>query len=142
MTIEEIKNIEEALPLVWDVFCEYEAVQYPDSGKQAFWDAIHSKEYLKTLHAYGAYEDEKLIGIMATRNEGKHIALFFVDGNFHRKGIGRSLWNTVLENNTCKEITVNSSIYALEIYKKLGFVQMDDVCESDGIKFVPMKYEV
>ena len=77
---------------------------------------------------------------MATRNEGKHIALFFVDGNYHRRGIGRQLWNAVLKNNTATEISVNSSIYALEIYKKLGFEQIDDICESDGIKYVPMKY--
>ncbi len=52
MKIKEIDKIEDALPLVWDVFCKYETVIYPDSGKQAFWDAIHSEEYLQTLHAY------------------------------------------------------------------------------------------
>ena len=26
--------------------------------------------------------------------------------------------------------------------KKLGFVQTDDVLESDGIQYIPMKYEV
>ena len=38
--IKEIREIEDALPLVWDVFCKYEAVNYPNSGKQAFWNAI------------------------------------------------------------------------------------------------------
>ena len=78
--IKEIRKIEDALLLVWDVFCKYEAVNYPDAGKQAFWDAIHSEEYLQTLHAYGAYEGKRLVGVIATRNEGRHIALFFVDG--------------------------------------------------------------
>lgn len=33
------------------------------------------------LEAYGYYEGEELLGIMATRNEGGHVALFFVDGS-------------------------------------------------------------
>ena len=31
------------LPLVWDVFCKYEAVNYPKNGEEAFWNAIHSE---------------------------------------------------------------------------------------------------
>ena len=140
--IKEIREIEDALPLVWDVFCKYEAVNYPDSGKQAFWNAIHSEEYLQTLHAYGAYEGKRLIGVIATRIEGRHIALFFVDGEYHRSGIGRRLWQEVLENNISEAITVHSSIYAKEVYEHLGFEQTDTVCESDGIKYVPMKYKM
>lgn len=30
-----------ALSLVWKVFCEYEAIHYPELGKQTFWNAIH-----------------------------------------------------------------------------------------------------
>lgn len=63
------------------MFLKNEAVNYPDSGKQAFGDAIHSEECLQTLHAYSAYEGKRLIGVIAIRDEGRHIALFFVDGN-------------------------------------------------------------
>lgn len=129
------------LPLVWRVFCDYEAVNYSESGKQAFWNAIHSEEYLNMLVAYGAFENEKMTGIIATRNEGRHIALFFVDGAYHNQGIGRSLWNTVLADNTEKSITVNSSLYAVEVYKKLGFVITDEVQEDGGIQYVPMEYQ-
>lgn len=66
----------------WDGFFKYEAVNYPDSGKQAFWYATHSEECLQTLHAYGAYEGKRLIGVIVIRNEGRYISLFFVDGNF------------------------------------------------------------
>jgi GNAT superfamily N-acetyltransferase len=142
MKIKEISKIEDALPLVWDVFCKYEAVNYPVQGEKAFWDAIHSEEYLQTLHGYGAYEGERLIGVIATRDEGRHIALFFVDGEYHRSGIGRRLWQAVLEDNISEAITVNSSIYAKEVYEHLGFEQTDTVRESDGIKYVPMKYIV
>lgn len=134
-------QIEKSLTLIWDVFCQYEAVNYPKAGKQAFWDAIHSKEYLDMLDAYGAFEDNELVGIIATRNEGSHIALFFVDGQHQNKGIGRLLWNEVADNSRAKEITVHSSIYAKEIYSKLGFIQKGDLCNEDGIQYIPMVYK-
>ena len=135
------KELEQALPLVWNVFCEYEAANYPEAGRQVFWDAIHSEDYLNMLYAYGAFEDNTLVGIIATRSEGSHIALFFVDGNHQNKGIGRSLWNEVANNSSAKEITVHSSIYAKDIYSKLGFIQNGDLCNDDGIQYIPMVYK-
>ena len=68
--------------------------------------------------------------------------LLFLDGDYHRSGTGRRLWQAVLEDNISEAITVHSSIYAKEVYEHLGFEQTDTVCESDGIKYVPMKYKV
>lgn len=134
------EELNDALPLIWKVFCDYEAVNYPETGKQAFWEAIHSEEYLNMLNAYGAYEEENLSGIIATRNEGSHLALFFVDGKYHNQGIGKSLWNAVLAENTSPTITVHSSLFAVEVYRKLGFIQTGDVQEDAGIQYVPMEY--
>lgn len=144
MKIEELKRkkLFEALPLIWDVFLEYEAINYPEDGKQAFWNAIHSEEYLDTLRAYGAFEGKELVGIIATRNEGTHVALFFVKGMYHGKGIGRSLWNAVLTDNISESITVHSSLFAVPIYEKLGFVQTDEMKQDGGIQYVPMKYSM
>lgn len=136
------KELNDALPLIWEVFSEYEAVNYSAEGKQAFWDAIHSEAYLDQLKAYGAFKDKELIGIIATRNEGSHVALFFVKGMYHGKGIGRALWNAVLEENTSYTVTVHSSLFAVPIYEKLGFVQTDDVQEDGGIQYIPMKYKM
>lgn len=81
-----------------------------------------------------------LVGIIATRNAGQHLALFFVRGAYHRKGIGRVLWNTVLAESTASVITVHSSHYAAPIYEKLGFVQTGEVKNEDGISYIPMEY--
>ena len=75
LTKQEIIN---ALPLVWRVFNEYEAANYYALGMQAFYNAIHNESFIVQLSAYGAFDGETLIGILATRNEGSHIALFFV----------------------------------------------------------------
>lgn len=135
------EEIGEALPLIWNVFCEYEAVNYSESGKLAFWQAIHSADYLNELTAYGAFHEDKLIGIIATRKEGSHIALFFVDGQYHGCGVGRRLFEACMENNTNARITVNSSEYAVDIYKKLGFVPEDEMHKDGGIRYIPMVLE-
>ena len=134
-------ELNDALLLIWEVFCEFEAANYPKEEEQAFWDVLHSEEYLDMLTAYGAFEGDQLIGVIATRNEGSHIALFFVDGRHHQQGIGRSLFNAVLEETDADAIMVNSSVFAVEIYKKLGFVQTDALQTEDGIQYVPMRYE-
>ena len=91
-----IEEMYASIPFVCEVFDKYEAVNYPEDGKNAFKQAISSKEYLEMLSAYGAFLDEKLIGIIATRNQGTHVALFFVDGQYHKQGIGRSLFEVIL----------------------------------------------
>lgn len=133
------QEIENSLPLVWDVFCKYEAVHYPEDGKKAFWEAIHSDDYLNMLTAYGAFDDDRQIGIIATRNGGSHIALFFVDGDYHKRGIGRQLFDACMADNRSDIVTVHSSEYAVEVYKKLGFVQKESIQESGGIRYVPME---
>lgn len=133
-------EIYQSLDLVWQVFIEYEAVSYPEDGKNAFYQAIHSDDYIAVLDAYGAFCDDKQVGILATRCNGSHVALFFVDGNYHRRGIGRKLWNYMLTYNKCEVITVHSSLYAVDVYKRLGFHQTADVQEDGGIKYVPMEY--
>ena len=50
------------------------------------------------------------------------------------------LWNTVLADSTVNEITVHSSLYAVEVYKKLGFVPIADLQEDGGIQYIPMSY--
>ena len=134
-------ELKESLPLIWSVFTEFEACNYPEDGKQAFWNAIHDKNYLDSLTAYGAFDQDALIGITASRNHGEHIALFFVDGKYHRKGIGRMLWELLLSENDSTSITVHSSLFAENVYKKLGFIPTDTVQEENGIRFIPMMYQ-
>lgn len=127
--------------LVTDVFMEFEAPDYSEDGVKAFFDtAINNPDFMNNLAIYGAYVKNELVGVIATRSEGNHIALFFVDGAHHRQGIGRKLFETVLKNSTSNEITVNSSPYAKNIYHHLGFENTDVEQIVTGIRFVPMIY--
>ena len=93
------------------------------------------------LCLYGTFVSEKLIGVIATRSEGTHIALFFVDGKYQGKGIGRKLFQTVVSECKSNRMTINSSPYAIPIYHKLGFTDTDAEQVVNGLRFTPMEYK-
>lgn len=134
-------EIEKAMSLVWQVFLEFEAPDYSKEGVDTFHDFISDKRTKNTLRIYGAYINDNIVGIIATKNEGNHIALLFVDGRCHRQGIGRKLFELILKESTSDIITVNSSPFALEFYRRLGFVNTNRELTIKGIRFTPMKYE-
>ncbi len=130
-----------ALDLAWKVFQEYEAPDYSKEGVEEFYRSIHDDNYLAMLSLYGAFVSEKLVGVIATRSEGTHIALFFVDGEYHRNGIGKKLFQTVLSQCSTNRMTVNSSPYAVPVYHKLGFTDTDTEQVINGLRFTPMEFE-
>ena len=140
MEIRELTKEESnaALNLAWEVFQEFEAPDYTPQGTEAFYASIHNPDYLARLRIYGAFEGDALIGILATRNGGAHIALFFVCGTYHRQGVGKRLFFRACQENSAGQITVNSSPYAVEIYQRLGFCETDTEQTTDGIRYTPM----
>jgi len=130
-----------ALDLAWAVFSEYESPDYAPEGTEEFRKCLHDEAYLYGLHYYGAFYGEKLIGEIAIRPDRKHICFFFVDGRYHRRGIGTRMFRRLLEDYPNETITLNSSPYGLPFYKAIGFVPIDEEKTVNGIRFTPMKYE-
>mgnify|MGYP001060380286 FL=1 len=129
---------DKALDLSLDVFIECGRKDF-DEGLETFKNFIYNKQLVNELTFYGAFDGESLIGVIATKNEGKHISLFFIKPSYHRRGIGKQLFKTAILNQPVSEMTVNSSSYAIPIYRKLGF---EPVCEEQvthGMKYTPMK---
>lgn len=143
MDIRQIKLEEknEALELILDVFMKYVAPDYPEHGVGTFKDLISNKEVNNELEIYGAFVRSKMVGVIATRNSGEHIVWFFVKESMHKQGIGKSLFQKVLNNTSATEVTVNSSPYAIEIYKRLGFETTTIEQFKDGIRYTPMVYK-
>ncbi len=139
--LTEESDRKSALNLVLQVFMEYEAPDYIEEGINTFKNFLSDREQTDKLEMYGAFEGAAIVGVIASRNDGCHISLFFVDGKHHRKGIGRLLFNTLLKNTASEQITVNSSPYAVEIYKRLGFVSTNSEQTTDGIRYTPMVYK-
>jgi GNAT superfamily N-acetyltransferase len=143
MEIREIKEAEmqEALDLVWRVFLEFEAPDYTEEGINEFKKAIDDNEWVKERDFYGAFIDNKVVGVIATKDL-HHIALFFVSGEYHRQGIGKKLYEKVKELNNDGYFTVNSSPYAHEVYKHMGFTDTDKEQCIHGLRFIPMQIKL
>lgn len=142
MEIRKLLNSEKkgALDLVWHVFLKFEAPDYCDQGVVTFRDFLENEEAINGLSFFGTFENGVLIGVIATRNEGSHIALFFVSEKYQHQGIGKKLFKEATKNTLSERITVNSSPYAVQIYHHLGFTATDTEQIRDGIRFIPMMF--
>jgi len=94
----------------------------------------------------GCFEGEKLVGAVAIR-DFCHVSLLFVDKAYQHRGIAKELFAKALaicihEDPELDGITVNSSPYAVPIYKRLGFEVIGESTTNDGITFVPMKKSI
>ncbi len=129
---------DEALALAWRVFTEYESPDYAPEGTEEFRKTLRDETYLAGLRYYGAFDGEKLIGLLAIREERCHICFFFVDGAYHRRGIGTRLFARVREDFPGRSVTLNSSPYGLPFYRALGFAPTEEEKTVSGIRFTPM----
>lgn len=132
-------QIPAALELCWQVFQEFEAPEYSPEGVAAFRASLDDKERTKRLNFYGAFDGDRLVGVLCMRAP-QHIGGFFVDGAYHRRGIGRQLFEAMRRDYSRQVFTVNSSPYAVEVYRHLGFVPTDTEQLTDGIRYTPMLF--
>jgi len=140
---ELIKDeIQTAFELAWIVFSKFEAPDYSEDGVKEFYRSIHDHQFLNTLRVYGAFENNDIVGTIATCNNGNHIALFFVSESFQRQGIGKALFAQACQDNSSGKITVNSSPCAVPIYHQLGFTNLDGEQVVNGLRFTPMVYSL
>lgn len=136
LTYEEIPQ---ALELCWRVFLEFEAPEYSSEGISAFRASLDDKERNRNMHFYGAFYGDALVGVLSMRAP-QHISGFFVDAAYHRQGIGRKLFESMRRDYARQVFTVNSSPYAVEVYRNLGFVPKDKEQIADGLRFTPMQF--
>lgn len=141
-------DIQNALNLVWSVFQEFEAPDYSEQGVREFEGFINIYSIIKMMDRkeiafWGCYYNAALVGVIATIGKS-HISLFFVQKEYHRQGIGRQLFQAMIDacknDDSIKRFTVNSSPYATEVYHRLGFVDTDKEKTVNGIRFTPMEY--
>ena len=144
------RKLRDALDLVWEVFEEFEKDDYGEIGTKTFSHFIEYGNMKKMVDDgqmifWGCYLNQYLVGVLALR-EGQHISLLFVRSKFHRLGVAKRLIKMAIDyvknsNPSIKAITVNSSPYAVEFYKKMGFVQEEAEKSKDGIRYTFMKYK-
>lgn len=140
MNIRQLNKTEydNAMALSLNAFTECGTADFNLKGLETFKSFIHNKELMNELTIFGAFDKDSLIGIIGTKNKGTHISLFFIHPKFHRRGIGKELFNFVYANQMGVRVTVNSSSYAVKFYESLGFSKISEEQETDGLKYTPM----
>lgn len=142
MNIRQLNNseYEKAIALALDVFIECGSADFDVNGLETFKSFIHNDELMNELCIFGAFDNDALIGIIGTKNRDSHISLFFIHPKFHRRGIGRQLFDSVYANRKI-QMTVNSSSYAVRFYESLGFQKIENEQETNGLRYTPMRKE-
>lgn len=91
---------------------------------------------------YVAKSKGRLAGVVALR-DNSHLFHLFVAKSFQGRRLASMLWNVAktkaLQTGHCEEFTVNSSLNAVPVYEKFGFVRQGDVQRMHGIAFQPMR---
>ncbi|MDY4953367.1 MAG: GNAT family N-acetyltransferase [Candidatus Onthomonas sp.] len=121
------------------MFCQFEAPEYAPEGVAEFRRTLADVDGMRRMYLYGAFAGDTLVGMLAMRGT-RHISLFFVKADWHRKGVGRRLFDAMVRDWGPQEFTVHSSPYAVEIYRRLGFVPTDTEQVTNGIRYTPMRF--
>jgi GNAT superfamily N-acetyltransferase len=152
ITIEPLNKSEipQSCELVERVFREHVAPLYPDDGVIEFMKFCTTDEMAKRIEdgaiTMAARSAGRLVGLIHIIDLS-HIAWFFVDTALQGKGIGRNLFNAVLEQlqeqrPDLENLTVNSSPNSIGVYERLGFKPSGPETTVNGIRFRPMAYPV
>lgn len=89
--------------------------------------------YKNSLKIYGAYEEEKLIGIVRVVGDGYSIIYIqdiLVLPEYQRQGIGRALLEKVLETYRHvyqKTLLTDNTEKTIQFYKSVGFMMDTDI---------------
>ncbi|MFW5771078.1 MAG: GNAT family N-acetyltransferase [Spirochaetota bacterium] len=150
ITVDEIgtEKVIIAHDMIKRTFAEFVASDLNNAGKASFLHYIKIEALtgrIKNGESFilAAMDDQNVVGVIEV-SEYRYIKLLFVDKNYQGNGIARLLLDEAYRRckadwHDCSELKVNSSLYAFEIYKKLGFEPAGEKQEKDGVVYIPME---
>lgn len=142
----KINDIEEISDLVKRIYLKYNSKIDSEEGINNILTFMSKENMRLRFYIEGALilvardKNNKIVGAIELKNF-EHISLFFVDDKYFKFGIGKKLFEEAKNIFGAEKFSVNASDYALEFYKKLGFVQITDSIKiENGVHFYPMLY--
>lgn len=99
----------------------------------SFVTRVTSPEYRNWVYEV----DGLVVGYIALKGES-HLYHLFVAEEQQGKGIAKALWESAVRGSSANAFTVRSSLFAVPVYKRFGFVASGPVGTKDGISFQPM----
>lgn len=135
-----------AMKMIWRTFLEYDGKDYTEEGIRNFFQFI-SDDNLYESFLKGKYQmlvalaDGKVIGAGSIRSRN-HLSLLFVDGAYHRKGVGSAIMNRLCDYLQWEAgeryMSLKAAPYAVDFYRKLGFTTVRPEEEYSGIRVTSM----
>lgn len=143
----ERQEYKEALNLSERSFMAYVGIHHSEEGQQSF---LRYADYMSFVYrqssgheCFLALDEKGVIVGMAEVRQRRHISMLFVEPGLVGNGIGRALLEYCLAKCrsyfTRKAITLNASDYALEFYRKMGFMPIAPRKTEDGLSSTPMQ---
>jgi ribosomal protein S18 acetylase RimI-like enzyme len=105
---------------------------------------VSERQYLESPRYtyFVAEHDSEIVGFIAMRDR-THLFHLFVAAEYQGQGIARSLWRHArehaLRDGGVSVFTVNSSLNAVAVYERFGFVPSGGQVKAHGIVFQPMR---
>lgn len=132
MVIREVlcNERDQAVALSWLMFMTYEVDNFTQDEIATFKTFIQDTRQVNELLMYGAFEEDELQGIVATKGT-THIVLFYVKN--HDQAIYKQLFEYLLTHHHVARITASSSPYLVDTYYQLGFKEMVMQEEQENI---------
>ncbi len=131
--------------LVVEVFNEFVAADLEPDGIEEFLRFANPQALRARLQPDGfvlvACQAEVIVGMLEFIPPDR-IAMLFVslrDQGIARELLTRAIDRVRADNPQLHKLTVNSSLYAEPIYRKLGFQATGDATRINGIMFIPMQ---
>ena len=117
----------------------------PDDARQFFEDmtpeATHARLENPDFQGFVAEADEAIVG-MIIMFQARHLYQLFVEPDWHRQGLARTLWTLGREDSEARGnegvFTVNASLYAIPVYERFGFRQDGETIYHCGLAYLPM----
>ena len=136
-----------AMEMIWKTFLKFEGNDYTEEGIRNFFDFI-TDDKLHAAFLRGDYQmmvaldKGRVIGAGSIRNRN-HLSLLFVDEDYHRRGVGKTLLEKLCQYLQREEgeryMSLKAAPYAVEFYRKLGFNAVNGEEEYSGIRMTSME---
>lgn len=135
-----------AMKMIWRTFLEFDGKDYTQEGIRNFFDFITDDDlYVAFLRGeyqlMVALDRGKIIGAGSIRNRN-HLSLLFVEGTYHRRGIGSTilirLCDYLKREVGERYMSLKAAPYAVGFYIKHGFQTVQPEEEHAGIRVTSM----
>lgn len=132
--------------LVRESFVELAAPDWEERAQQRFFAEIEPESLARKIaaaaYAAGAFRGDRILGFLLMPSPAL-LGSLFVHPNSLRQGIATALWESArLRLETAfpevRTVELNSTPYALEFYRKVGFVPISAEFTRDGARVIRM----